>query len=183
MTFRRRASALLLVPVLAVMACLGTSSTPSISSETADSEAAATHPDSAVSTATRSVTPTPAPTEPPTEATFEWAGDWTMYHTTSDSTYSATLVQSGNSISSTYISGAEGFEETVTLQGVITADGMGASGTWQNLTYGTTGSFQWQFALGNGHQFIGSTDLVGFDTQDWCGYRSGAPLPDPCMWP
>ena len=182
MTFRGRASAMFLIPVLAVMACLGTGGAPSTST-TEGSEATATQRESPAPTATRSVTPTPAPTEPPTEPAFEWGGDWTMHHTTSDSTYLATLVQSGNSISSTYISGDEGFEETVTLTGVITADGMDVSGTWQNLTYGTTGSFQWQFAVDNGHQFVGSTDMFGFDTQDWCGYRSGAPLPDPCMWP
>ena len=183
MTFRGPASAIFLVPVLAVMACLGTSTTPEIPSDTADSEPLVTQQVSPAPTATTPVTPTPAPTEPPTEALFEWAGVWTMYHTTSDSTYLATLVQSGNSISSTYISGEEGYEETVTLTGVMTADGMAVSGTWENLTYGNNGSFQWHFAQDNGHQFVGSTEFVGLDTQDWCGYRSGAPRPDPCMWP
>jgi hypothetical protein len=183
MISRKLVPALLLIPMLVVMACLGTGVTPGISPETAASEPSVTQKASPAPTATTEVTPTPAPTQPPSEAPFEWAGDWAMYHTTSDSTYTATLVQSGKTISSTYTTVDSGFEETITLKGTLTADGMSVSGTWENITFNAVGTFQWHFVDDNGHQFIGSTDMVGFDTQDWCGNRSGAPRPNPCMWP
>jgi hypothetical protein len=183
MISRKLAPAMLLIPVLVAMACMGTGVTSDISSETAASEPSITQRASPAPTATIEATPTPAPTQPPSEAPFVWAGDWTMHHTTSGITNQVTLVQSGNSISSTYTSGDPGYEETVSLKGTLTADGMSVSGTWENITYSSTGTFQWHFVDDNGHQFIGSTDMVGFDTQDWCGYRTGAPQPDPCMWP
>jgi len=184
MTFRGRASATLLIPAFAVMACLGTGVTPGIPSETADPELPATQPVTSAPAPTREVTPTPASTQPPSEAAFDWGGDWTIYKPVSgDNIDQALFVISGDSLTGGFTSGEPGYEEVVTLTGTLTADGSGVSGTWQNLTYGNSGPFRWQFVAENGHQFVGSWEFVDSDPQPFCGFRSGAPQPNPCMSP
>jgi hypothetical protein len=190
MNLRKYPLALIIIPILTLTACLSTLALPTNtqsdkSPEATDSKPLATTQQvTSAPTPTSTVTPTPAPTKPPTEKPFVWAGDWNMHHTTSGNTYPVTLVQSGKTISGTSVTGDPGFEETYNLKGVISSDGMSVSGTWDNITFGTTGTFKWRFVADNGHQFIGSTDsdAIG-EAQDWCGYRTGAPQPDPCMWP
>ena len=189
MNLQKYPFALILVPVLTLTACLSTLAVPAKPQsdklpETTDSKPPVTQPVTSAPTPTSAVTPMPAPTQPPTEAPFVWAGDWNFYFPTSGITDEHVVIaQSGKSISFTYTSGDPGSEETVNAKGTLTADRKGISGTWENTTYGTTGTFKWQFVADNGHQFIGSTKMEGYDTQAWCGYRTGAPQPDPCMWP
>jgi hypothetical protein len=186
MTFRRIPQVLLLVPLLVAMACVGTGATGNTDNptETPESKTLVTQPVTSAPTPTIAVTPTPAPTQPPSEAPFDWAGAWNMYFPTSGITdHQVLFIVSENTITCEYTSGDPGYEEVVTLTGTLTADGMGASGTWINKTFGATGTFTWKFVDDNGHQFVGNTGMAGYDDQAWCGYRSGAPQPDPCMWP
>jgi hypothetical protein len=184
MTFRRRESAMLLIPALAAMACLGTGVTPEIPPETTSPKPLASQSATSAPTPTTEVPPTPAPTQPPSEAPFDWGGDWTIYHPVSgDKIDQAPFVVLGNTITGEYTSGDPGYEEFVTLTGTLTVDGRGVTGTWQNLTYGNSGPFRWQFVPENGHQFVGSYEFVDSEPQPFCGSRSGAPQPDPCIWP
>jgi hypothetical protein len=93
------------------------------------------------------------------------------------------FVVSGKTITIEYTVGEPGYEENLILTGTLTADGMGVTGSWENLTYGNSGPFRWQFVPENGHQFVGSHNFVDAEPQPFCGSRSGAPQPDPCMWP
>lgn len=190
MNLRKYPLALIIIPILTLTACLSTLAVPTNtqsdkSPEATDSKPLATTQQvTSAPTPTSAVTPTPGSTQPPTEKPFVWAGDWNFYYPTSGSTAEhVNIVQSGNSISFTYTTGDPGSEETVNAKGTLKAGGKSISGTWENITYGTTGTFKWQFVADNGHQFVGSTDMAGYDTQAWCGYRTGAPQPDPCMWP
>ena len=189
MKLRKYPLALILVPVLTLTACLSTLAVPTNSQsakspEATNSKPLVTQQVTSAPTPTSTVTPTPAPTQPPTEAPFVWAGEWNFYYPTSGSTEKhVVFVQSGNSISFIVTAGESGSDETYNGKGTLTADGMSISGSWENSTYSVKGTFQWRFVADNGHQFVGSTDMVGYDTQAWCGYRTGAPQPDPCMWP
>jgi hypothetical protein len=186
MTFRRIPPVLLLIPLLVVMACVGSGASGNTDNptETPDSKPLVTQPVTSAPTSTTAVTPTPAPTQPPSKAPFEWDGTWILYLPVSDDKINqAVFVVSGNTVTTEYTSGDPGFEENLILTGTLTADGMGVTGTWENLTYGNSGPFRWQFVPENGHQFVGSYNFVGDEPQPYCGSRSGAPQPDPCMWP
>jgi hypothetical protein len=190
MNLRKYPLALILVPVLTLTACLSTLAVPTNtkqgkSPEATDSNPLATQQVTFASTPTSTATPTPAPTQPPTEKPFVWAGEWNFYYPTSGSTEKhVVFVQSGNSISFIVTAGESGSDETYNGKGTLTPDGMSVSGTWENITYSSKGTFQWKFVADNGYQFVGSTgeDAIG-PPQAWCGYRTGAPQPDPCMWP
>jgi hypothetical protein len=128
---------------------------------------------------TSPATLTPAPTEPPTEAAFEWAGTWNLFYhlETGVTIQTTTFILSGNTLTYNFE------DEEGIVNGIISADGLSVSGTWENFTFGTTGTFEWRFVDDNGYQFIGYSRMDGLDDQSWCGYRTGVPPPDPCLWP
>jgi hypothetical protein len=123
------------------------------------------------STGTALVTRTPS---------FDWGGPWEMYFSQPKDSDSVIINQSGNAISGTLSDP----NNAITITGTLTADKHGVSGTWKSETFGTSGTFQWRFVPGNPDQFVGSATgdyFVG--TVGWCGFRSGASKPDPCLWP
>lgn len=91
-----------------------------------------------------------------------FAGDWFVLCVGCDG--GMKIAQDGRQISGSFVNG--------TLDGVI--DGVTATGTWRK-TDGTSGPFTWY--LINGVQFNGN----GGGANQWCGYRSGAGAPTPCL--
>jgi hypothetical protein len=118
--------------------------------------------------------PTPTPTFTPTLA-YNWTGTWTTSHGvtgTMHETYIVSLVQTGMIVSGSFSQGAF----VVTLSGTLSADGSTLTGVWSDPP--NTGPFVFKIISMN--QFIGNRNS-GF--YEWCGSRSGASLPSPCMGP
>jgi hypothetical protein len=117
--------------------------------------------------------PTPTPS-------FNWTGTWTVWFGSPPTSHSTmVLTQTGNTVS-----GSFDFlgPSTITHSGTLSANYQGVSGTWAS-TIGTSGGFQWQIKAGNPNQFVGSTWSQGGQPVDFCGARSGASQPSPCLWP
>jgi len=88
--------------------------------------------------------------------------------------YTVTLVQTGNSITGT-------FGSTVTLTGIVDADGKTVNGNFAEAQ-GVSGTFTW-YLLTNTVQFTGHGDLAGGGRLPWCGSRAGQTAPEPCQAP
>lgn len=115
---------------------------------------------------------TPPPTPTPV---YNWSGNWTtsfgkpnMQH----ETIIFTLAQTGTTVTGSFTFGPD----IVTLSGTLSADLKTLTGTWTALP--TSGPFS--FKLVSANQFVGNKDNGSYE---WCGYRSGAGLPSPCMGP
>ncbi len=124
--------------------------------------------------------PTPTPTLTPTPA-FDWSGSWTIYVDDGAggyNTYSMSVSVSGNSASSTFPYGGG---DSVTLSGSLTNGLQNWAGSYTD-TAAPGGTFQFKIKSGNSNQFIGS-GVLGGTTYEWCGARSGASQPSPCLWP
>lgn len=120
--------------------------------------------------------PTPTPTYTPTPIAY-WAGSWSLYVEPLAGTYPLSLTQSGQSVSGSFVIGAD----TINISGTVSADGKTVTGTWTNTTSSVSGSFVWQLKT-NTNQFVGNFEDSG-TTYGWCGYRSGASMPSPCLGP
>lgn len=111
-------------------------------------------------------TPTPA---------FVWEGAWTTYNFVpgdDPSNYPMTVTVDEDTFSGEVALG----EITVNLTGTLSEDNLSVSGTWTSTTSDGTFAF---YALG-ANQFQGSGQRDGLLTA-WCGGRSGAGMPDPCL--
>jgi hypothetical protein len=152
------------------------------SQPTATDVATQTPIDTPTQTDTPTPTLTPTRTVPPATATnnpdFNWKGNWIV--TWNGSTYPLVVTISGNSFSGTLDTGVL----TFTYSGSLSSGGQVASGTWSHNN-GGTGTFQAQIKSGNLNQFIGSKtdDGSGQPASNFCGWRSGTSMPDPCKWP
>ena len=124
-------------------------------------------------------TPTPSTTPTKTPPPYDWSGTWTFYVVVGGSTdtYTVPVNVSGNTATAsfTYNAGAE----TVNMTGSISNSGQNWSGTYTD-TGGPNGSFQFQLKSGNTNQFVGNYDS---GAGAWCGARSGASAPSPCLGP
>lgn len=122
--------------------------------------------------------PTPTPTFTPTPA-FDWTGTWNIKAVNGGSTYTGaiTFSLSGNTITGDTTLNPGGFPYTFTAS--LNASRQQASGTFSG-----TGSGDWdgQIKSGNLNQFIGNLDASG-TIWEFCGWRSGSSMPDPCKWP
>jgi hypothetical protein len=138
--------------------------------------------DTPTQTNTPTLTLTPTRTVPPATATnnpdFNWKGNWNV--TWNGSTYPLVVTISGNSFSGSLDTGVLQF----TFSGSLSSGGQVAKGTWSHNN-GGTGTFQAQIKSGNLNQFIGSKtdDGSGQPASNFCGWRSGTSMPDPCKWP
>jgi len=123
-------------------------------------------------------TPTPTFTATPTITTtpdYNWTGSWTTsFGVPSEmhETVMFTLTQTGSAVSGSFNFGPD----IVSLSGTLSADKRTLTGTWTSLP--SSGPFT--FYLVSMNQFSGNRDG---GTYEWCGYRSGAGLPSPCMGP
>ncbi len=127
-------------------------------------------------TATQPPTPFPTATTTNTPVAFDWDGTWSTWY--DGSPYTIAINQSGNSISSSFSSGAD----TVTISASLSANHQVATGTYTVSGGGGSGNIQWQIKSGNLNQFIGSASYGG-STVAVCGARGGASMPSPCLWP
>lgn len=119
--------------------------------------------------------PTPTPSLTPTPSVV-WADTWKIWVGPVPLTqYTMTLTRDGNSITGTF---AAGGGNTVTVNGTLSSDFTYASGTWSS-TAGGSGTFEWQRKK-NINQFIGNIDG---GAAEWCGAKSGASQPSPCLGP
>lgn len=90
----------------------------------------------------------------------------------------ATLVQTGQTVTGTYVDshGHSGeIEGTITVQSITE---MKLSGTWRN-DQGEQDTFEWRLDLTTGRIFQGRRDP---GNSEWCGWREGASEPEPCGW-
>lgn len=117
--------------------------------------------------------PTPTPTFTPTPS-FDWEGVWNTYAGGSSGTI--TLHVSGNTITGTFTLGLGG-----SISGSLSADRRTASGDYDTSSDGTVdGSFVWAIKPGNLNQWIGNYNA---GAGDWCGWRAGSSMPNPCAGP
>ncbi|MBI3158206.1 MAG: hypothetical protein HYZ26_01230 [Chloroflexi bacterium] len=120
--------------------------------------------------------PTPTPTYTPTPELY-WQGDWNFYFEVSGASVTSTVTQSGKTISGSFVY----LGTTITYTGTVSADGKTVNGTWTNTSTSDTGPFTWALKK-NINQFVGNTTSGG-TAYAWCGYRTGASLPSPCLGP
>jgi hypothetical protein len=124
-------------------------------------------------------TPTPSTTPTKTPPPYDWSGTWTFYVVVGGSTdtYTVPVAVSGNTATAsfTYNAGAD----TVSMTGSLSNGGQNWSGTYTD-TGGPNGSFQFQLKSGNTNQFVGNYNS---GAGAWCGARSGASAPSPCLGP
>lgn len=117
---------------------------------------------------------TPPPT--PTPA-FNWEGAWTTYNVDPGGmwslTYSMTISVNGKNFTGVVDLGGG---DVIDMSGTISDDNLTVSGNWTSPWL--TGTFEF-FALG-ANQYQGNGDN-GTDIFGWCGSRSGAGQPSPCL--
>jgi hypothetical protein len=128
--------------------------------------------------------PTPTATNTP-KPEYVWEGNWVFYlpdggenrdDGENDVSKTATVHQSGNSISGSFVANGE----TISFSGSLSPNHQVASGSWINETAPSyDGTFVWQMKVDNVNQFVGS--YAGDNA--WCGSRAGAPMPNPCLGP
>ena len=94
-----------------------------------------------------------------------WYGNWTT-NCGASGCGTVSLIQNGTEVEGTYADGDGEIEAT--------ASGTQLSGTW--VRSGNNGDLQF-FALENGERFNGNYN----DSFAWCGHRTGADFPDPCL--
>ena len=126
------------------------------------------------------LTPPPTPTPTYTPTPVQWfVGSWNTI--LDGNTYTMEISQTGNTISSTIVSGPN----TITINGTVSGpEYKHVTGTWEAMPSGYSGTFEWQLRV-NTNQFVGTgirTSPSSY-TADWCGYRSGASVPSPCGLP
>lgn len=114
-------------------------------------------------------------TQPPTPTPeVNWTGTWTTQYGPPGGPYeniTVILSQTESTVDGTFTYQAQGYS----LTGSLSADYMTLSGTW--IGAGDSGSFLYNWL--NPNQFNGNVD----GTFVWCGYRSGAGVPSPCLFP
>lgn len=116
------------------------------------------------------ITPPPTPTPE-----FSWAGSWTAYTNLFSGvmqTYNMTVSVNGKTFSG--VVDLSGWDDA-TLTGTLSDDFLSVSGTWTSPT--NNGTFKF-FALGL-LQFQGNGNDGA--VWAWCGSRSSAGEPDPCL--
>lgn len=128
----------------------------------------------------------PLATQPPTPtntatatASFDYNGTWNTYIGPAPLKLRVvTLSRSGNTVTGgyTYPGGS------VYITGTLSGGGQTLTGTWDDDSTGAgvDGNFVWQIKAGNLNQFVGN---YGGGAGEWCGARSGASTPDPCLGP
>jgi hypothetical protein len=120
--------------------------------------------------ATPPPSPTPAATATPL---FNWNGAWST--SANGTLYTGSLTQSGNAVSG-MLEPSSG--NTMTINGTVSGDGSVVTGAY-SLEYGGSGVFEWKM-LSNLNQFTGNGASGSYA---WCGWRSGASIPMPCLGP
>ncbi len=114
-------------------------------------------------------------TQPPTPTpVVDWNGTWTTKYGPLGGPYenfTVNLTQSDSTVSGTFTYDAEAYS----LTGSLSADFMTLSGTWMGS--GDSGSFLFHWL--NPNQFNGNVS----SSFEWCGYRNGAGVPSPCIYP
>ena len=123
--------------------------------------------------ATMPPTPSPSPTPTPNVV---WRGLWNIWVGPEPLTlYRMALSHTGLQISGSFDAGGGNI---VSLEGTLSEDYQQARGVWVSSA-GGSGVFYWERRL-NPNQFVGNQDN---GTAAWCGSRSGASLPSPCLGP
>ncbi len=118
--------------------------------------------------------PTPTPTFTPMP---DWNGTWTVWIETGPSGVAMTITQTGSAIHAEIPLGGS----TTYCDGVLSADGRTATGTYNSDGGPVIGNFTWHM-LDNYNQFNGNWNQGG-PTGAWCGARGGMGQPSPCMYP
>ena len=125
--------------------------------------------------------PTPTPTITPTHTitpTFtltstpavSWTGNWSTRFAGFDITVA--LNQSGSNVTGSFTAWAISYS----MNGTLSGDKMTLTGTYTD----TVETYPFLFHIVSPNQFNGNG---GSGPNEWCGYRSGAGLPSPCMYP
>jgi hypothetical protein len=118
--------------------------------------------------------PTPTPTLTPTPV-IEWTGTWTTAYAEIGNpyvTFSISLTQSDGIVYGSFTYNTVYYS----LTGSLSDDLMTFSGYWDNGI--TTGPFLFHWL--NPNQFNGN---AANGSIEWCGYRNGASIPSPCLYP
>lgn len=96
-----------------------------------------------------------------------------------DVTGQASLVQTGRTVSGSYVDSAGGAGEITAGQiSVESLTEARVTGTWRN-DRGESDSFDWRLDLTTGRTFQGRRDP---GNSEWCGWRQGTDPPQPCGW-
>ena len=117
--------------------------------------------------------PTPANTATPTSQ-FVWEGNWSMW-SNGVSVGTVNVNEEDNSLSGGFT--WNGKEYTFSMS--LNASHQQATGTYTNHTDAYTRVLVWRIKSGNLNQFEGYFENAG--NFEWCGWRSGASMPDPCI--
>jgi hypothetical protein len=91
----------------------------------------------------------------------------------------ATLVQTGQTVTGTYVD-SQGHSGEI-VDGVITVESLTEvklKGTWRN-DQGEQDTFEWRLDLTTGRTFQGRRDP---GNSEWCGWRQGTSEPEQCGW-
>lgn len=118
--------------------------------------------------------PTPTPTFTPTPE-VNWTGSWmTAYAEIGNPyiTFQISLSQSGSIVYGSFTYGTLNYD----LTGSLSNDLRTLTGYWDNGI--TTGPFLFHWL--NPNQFNGN---AANGSIEWCGYRNGATIPSPCLYP
>ncbi|MGH2582475.1 MAG: hypothetical protein ACRDFQ_06225 [Anaerolineales bacterium] len=118
--------------------------------------------------------PTPVNTATPTPS-FIWEGNWNMW-SNGVSVGTVNVNESGNSLSGGFT--WNGKEYTFSMS--LNASHQRAEGTYTNHTDAYTRVLVWRIKSGNLNQFEGYFESAGTNFE-WCGWRSGSSMPDPCI--
>lgn len=119
--------------------------------------------------------PTPTNTATPTPEVV-WDGNWNMY-ANGAAIGVIDVNESGNSLSGSFAYSGSNFTFSLTLNSAKTV----ATGSYTNTTAVYTRPLVWQIKK-NTNQFIGHFENAGTN-YEWCGWRSGASMPSPCLLP
>jgi hypothetical protein len=119
--------------------------------------------------------PTPTNTATPTPS-IVWDGNWNMY-ANGAAIGVIDVNESGNSLSGAFSYSGSNFTFSLTLNSDKTA----ATGSYTNTTAVYTRPLVWQIKK-NTNQFVGHFENGGTN-YEWCGWRSGASMPSPCLLP
>lgn len=127
--------------------------------------------------ATQPPTPFPTSTATPTTVPYDYNGTWNTY-VGGVTLRVVTLSKSGNTVTGGYVYPGG----SVFITGTLSNGGRTLTGTWDDDSNGAgvDGNFVWQIKEHNTNQFVGN---YGGGAGAWCGARSGASTPDPCMGP
>jgi hypothetical protein len=118
--------------------------------------------------------PTPTPTVTP-KPVVNWTGTWTSAYAEVGNpyvTFPISLTQSDSIVYGSFTYNTMYYS----LTGSLSADLLTLSGYWDNGI--TTGPFLFHWL--NANQFNGN---AASDSIEWCGYRNGASIPSPCLYP